>query len=304
MNISSTDFGNNFTYPWTSPNHDGKRFPEGPTPRVARIVAAVAYTGQVLPFQIPNALVNGSYTLSAEVPLVQCTKATDDDISMILDKLNGGEVAYTKSSFEYNATNKESHRIGYLALRESYFASKANNASVIEESMLIAQGPGRTGRGPVLVVLSKPTVDVIKCQLCNSTIGFTVESRSGIPKITVTDKELFPIDDENKTWENNDYVYTSFNMFFLEILKYVLGVVESNYDGFNWNVAASGLVRETNLATGRQWYDSIRDTTRLTGLDGGYITAEQMVRNTTFAHDFETLALNASLSLLSDPTLW
>jgi hypothetical protein len=71
---------------------------------------------------------------------------------------------------------------------------------------------------------------------------------------------------------------------------------------YSW-IDFSSSIKETNLALSRQWYDAIRNIS--TGiLKEGLMPSEPLVRNSTLIEDIEGSALNASLSLLNDPTIW
>ncbi|KAF2647353.1 hypothetical protein K491DRAFT_723503 [Lophiostoma macrostomum CBS 122681] len=294
MNISTLESANNFVYR----SSVTPIIKEGPVPivpvatsRVTRIVAAVAYTGQRLTFDLPPSLVNSSYRLEANVPSVKCTEDKTNQTRSALLNIPRTQYVWvttndTFSWFSHEGDEGPAGQFGYIA------AMNGLNWNTTEDNLGLSLSIG----------ILRPRETFLNCKLLNSTVSFTVQTQGGVGNIAEIETKSLP---DSETCAGEDwsaqahFPCVSYLTFFHELSLQFLGFLSSRYNDTDsitddWS---QGTATGTNLALGSQWLDMAKD------ISTSFQPSPGKVRNVTFAEDIENFALNASLSLLNDPSL-
>jgi hypothetical protein len=177
MNISSSDWGNDFTYPWTANKGGGQRQAESDTPRVARIINAVSTSGQILPFAVPSTIVNASYTIEASIPTIKCRKASPEAATYLVAALTAPSRPLD-SNFVFNFCDAQDSglctegAVAYAAIGgdETTRGGLQNLTYSFDDN----SGYDLASSGSMLVAVGMSSVDIFKCQVQNSSVQISV----------------------------------------------------------------------------------------------------------------------------------
>jgi hypothetical protein len=296
----------------------------GASPQLGRIVGEVAFTGRQQDLQPPVPQPNISYELQAFAPLVCCNSANSIAVSQIITMLmtlNGSSPpfpypfpsdSFDNQTFNWSVNTSEGPAYGGVA----YFAIVPvlqyfpDNPADELAWWTGAQGISMLSHleGQILVAILALTggainemkMEFISCQLYNSSLTVQVDFTNNVSSTTVV---------ENK-WMNDLYetdgtaISDAYFAFFQQISENVVGSV-------SWWVDSSGaphyypslLLMNTNLGLSSQIYNMNQRIMKEIN-KGNQTYSEDSVRNISFAQNIEDFALNSSLSLLSDATLW
>jgi hypothetical protein len=138
-------------------------------------------------------------------------------------------------------------------------------------------------------------------------VSFTAQSIQGSTSqlaITHIEKDFInEISDHCKPDSGQSFqpgVCQTYAYFFMELAKYIEGMfVSTGMYGTSSDISEGNAIN-TSLAQGRQW----REMASAMSVYGQERGIAPDIRNTTFAEDIENFALNASLSSMSEPSLW
>jgi hypothetical protein len=157
---------------------------------------------------------------------------------------------------------------------------------------------------------SQTPMEFINCHLCNSSLTVNVEFINQVSNITVIENKWMndlhspPFEAVTYGGYNNCTELYSYFGYLYEIGTYLLGFE-------SWWVDANGTpvtnedaeILNTHLATSSQVY-YMDNKIQLLSNKTTQTAAPDQVRNISFMQDIEDFALNSTLSLLSDTTLW
>lgn len=290
-------------------------FSQGPTVGLHRIIGAVAYHGERLPFQLPSVQPNISYYMESIVPLVRCDAASITDqrrfsLSIKNDTYQILTLNRTNDSMKWYATNSASAigywrgEIGYLALIEvlgnpSTSAPQYPNHTYVDRILFAIQKNPTTSD-------YKSDTEYLACELWNASLSFRVHARAGTPEITqITPYWLKRV--SSASLANSTIIDGRLNT--LSYLSYFNGLAQFMSGAVYWQTAggnrsrSEGRIGQTNLALGSQFYDMSLYMATMANLSG-QIAGKDLVRNASFRDDVEAFALNVSLSFLNDPAMW
>jgi hypothetical protein len=309
MNISSQENSTNFTLPWfLDPTFNFRILYNIPTAtsRVTRIISAVAHAGKRLSFELPPGLVNASYSLEANVPLVRCI---EDDVSVqteLVEMFKSMPGMDVNTTFNFNGWEwRDCHikkdcdygTLGYVAAMKYQTPMKYKTPPNLSYN---TTGVVDTDLGKeFLVAIITPQSTFLRCELYNSTLNFTVESQGGVASVVNVQRNYI----EKMIVNCISNPCLSFLTFLRGLTDHIVGIIgtSSSISFNNRGFWIEGIVANTNLALGAQWRDMV---TYQNDSEYEAARAPDFVRNTTFVEGLEDFALNASLSLLNDPSLW
>ena len=269
--------------------------------RFARIIAAVAYAGERLPINALHPLTNATYDLEAFMPLVRCDIGSSGARHFLharasnesLEKVMSGaykDAATVSPDFSYEAqpTKLDYTRHGVFGYIAAFNEPKDGSTAEL------------------FAGITRPNMTFMSCKAWNASVSYTAQSVPGsATQLSVTRVETKFI---NEMYEGCPRIAggsinaacETYPHFFRELANYVTGVlVTTSMYGMDVDIT-DGNVVNTLLAQGSQWKEMVRNVS----VYRQEAALSSRFRNTTFAQDIEELALNASLSTMSDPSLW
>jgi hypothetical protein len=291
------------------------------TPQLKSVAAMVAYGGNILSFDSPSPAPNSSYEVTSYAPLVRCRAANETEQSRLLkgatDMGFAPPLTTNHSTKWSSAADFNSGEIGYLAVYDEH-----NNVTLGEKYAVYDNVTDGEVKYPIydsiLVALQRKNTtskyqsdtEYISCSLWNSTLKFSiniVSGRSRVENITTTWEN--PInasvlyDDNYNT--SNPMAYLSY---FSAVTNYIIGrgqYITSNYSNTTDNFTMAGEVFGSTLSFNSQFRAMTMDiASHLDEELTPRITKSENLRNTSFSHDLEQLALNTSISLYRDSQFW
>jgi hypothetical protein len=286
-------------------------------------------TGQRQDLQPPTSQANMSYDLQAYVPLLRCSTANatvQSQITTMLMNLTGSE----GKTFSYPLTPKDFNNQTYhweIDMSDGEIQAKGDVGyfGVVPFSQRLGSSNNYTlapwwnntqsGKmelfllyGEIWFAIPKaPTpgnnathMEFINCQLYNSSLKFKVDFTDHVSNTTII--ENTPMNDIDTTGDALEF--DAYFALFQEMSTFLIGSVSWWVDTLGAAyLFPSADILDTNLATSSQVYYMNQRIMEDADVQNQTYAAEQ-VRNISFARDIEDFALNSSLSLLSDVTLW
>jgi hypothetical protein len=283
----------------------------GPSARLGRIISAVIASGGRLPFETPHSHLNTSYETEAFLPVLNCTTANStvcDDIVRFVNETRVANVQnVTTDSLKWmNSRIPASGEIGFLGLSyprtlEHYRSGLNwnNTQQTTNEFAFTIQ------RSPTDIAYQSDT-EFLSCEVWNATVSYKVETRNRIVSIGSVRRELLNRFDPVKSmvkyddWPGNGSPACS--GYTIGLAGYLLGYIGWTKD-MRTRLYSTGPLGATFLSTGAQYYNMNRNMNEA-GLVVSTLQNPSSVRNISFREDVEAFALNVSLSMTNDDSLW
>lgn len=308
----------------------------GTTPQLARLIGAVAMSGQPQALQAPNAGKNISYDLQAYVPLLRCGSANVTTKVKLIEMLLSAAIAptlrtpwvfrpeiFNNETFHWNGTRIYGYPtfwgdFGYFG--EVSFRDFNNTLSPWWNSTQTDGMRLEYHSGEVLIAIPEANTDITKpsliefisCQLYNASLIMNVNYINNVSSIAVIESKWINDVDVHTLWAlggGNGQGLMSYFAFLRELGTYIIGVVSwSQNGGIAPIINRNTQVLNTYMGTSTQVYYMDQKIGNLSGIvdqvgmDQASATAQ--LRNISFAQDLENFSLNSTLSLLSDDAFW
>jgi hypothetical protein len=280
----------------------------GPTPQLERIAGAVAYGGNILPFDSPSSKPNISYEVTAYAPLVRCQAANETEQFRLLKGASDWVLApplTSNNSAKWPTVDSfDSGEIGYLAVYDEHDNVTMEGVTALFDSVLLAiQRKNTTSE-------YQSDTEYISCRLWNATLGFsigTISGRSRVENITKIWQNQINADAYFDSSKINTSDPTAYGAYFAAVTKYVIGIgwyhtTQSRYDDY---ITMDGEVFGTTLSFNSQFRNMTMDmASHVASFVTPQIVNKENLRNTSFREDLEQLALNTSISLFTDSQFW
>lgn len=310
----------------------------GTTPRLARVIGAVAMSGQPQALQAPNAGTNISYNLQSYVPLLKCGSANATTkvklIEMLLSVANSSSMRtpwgtgfrpkiFNNETFHWNATGPKGSPtfygdIGYfgeVSLRgvNNTFSPWWNSTQADGLQLQVLSGE-------VLIAIPEANTDITKqslmefisCQIYNASLIINVNFINNVSSVRVIESKWINDVDVHTLWAlggEDGQGLMSYFAYLREMGNYIIGVVSwyqnSNVAGY---ISRSTEVLNSYIGTSAQVYYMDQKIGNLSGIVDQVTTdqasATAQLRNIPFTKDLENFSLNSTLSLLSDDAFW
>ena len=304
-NLSMSDafvLRNSAYLPWIS----------GPSARLGRIVNAVASSGSRLPFETPHSHLNTSYETEAFLPVLNCTAANNTVHDDILRFANETRVAavnnLTTDSLKWTNSKIPSYgEIGYLGLSYPRTLEKTplglnwNNTEQTTNEFAFA-----IQKRPTDVPYQSDT-EYLSCEVWNATVSYTVKTRNSVVGIENIHWELLNKYDPKDAWVNSSLSpgqgSPAYSGYTIGLASYLLGYVAWHRDRTRMSLDSTGRLDATSLSTGAQFYNMTRDMNQAIQIVNT-LQNPSSVRDISFREDVEAFALNVSLSMINDASLW
>lgn len=275
----------------------------GPTPQLAKVAGAVAFGGEILPFETPVPAPNISYDLSTYAPLVRCHAANQTEKSMLLDFASTQDFVMPNlkgnNTAKWDDPNMGTGEIGYLAVYDYYDNLTMGEPDASYDKILIALQRKNTTSG------NQSDTEYISCKLHVATIGFSVNitlGRSTVHSIAISDEKeyVYVYDLYDEITSESHYAY------FRAVTKYVVGMtyyVNTFTRAHDWHIL-NGDVFASTLSYNSQFNNMTMDMAAHVSGEHTRSVNNEKLRHTSFSQDVEQLALNSSISLFTDSQFW
>lgn len=296
-NISTNEWTNNFTF-HAETLKNGDQADVSLTSRVARIVAAVAYSGERLPFDTLSPATNASYNLQAFLPLVKCNP----------NSTSAREFLHARASNESMDTVWAGHPKNSSAVKPdfSYFYDEGPLSYPHSGVYGYIATLNKTSKDHIPTELfagiTKPSMTFLTCTIWNASVSYTVQTMPGsTTQLVVKQVETtFTNELRNGCKKFNSGTCQTYAYFFKELASYIQGLRAAAAHYSSYLIISDGNVENTILIQGVEWVEMVKNMSNIRR----ETVPLSKIRNTTFAEDIENFALNASLSTMSDPSLW
>ena len=149
--------------------------------------------------------------------------------------------------------------------------------------------------------------EYLSCELWNATVSYTVETRNTVVGIENVHWELLNKFDPKRARVNNELYpgigSPAYSGYSIGLASYLLGYVAWHKDNTRISLASTGRLDTTSLSTGAQYYNMTRDMNQAIQVVNT-LQNPSSVRDISFREDVEVFALNVSLSMINDASLW
>jgi len=280
----------------------------GPSARLGRIAGAVIASGERLSFETPNSHQNMSYETEAFLPVLNCATANSTIRRDVLRFVNDTDLANpinrTADSLKWlNDRVPMSGEIGFLGLSWPTWGSGWDWNNTQEDTSEFAFAIQRSSSDSP----HQSDTEYLLCEVWNATVAYTVRTRNGVVSIENIHRELLnkfeprlSIVPLNSGKGAGSPAYVGFS---LGLASYLLGYVAWNQDNTRHRFFSTGSLGTSSLSTGSQFYNMNRNMNEA-GLVISNLQNPSSVRNISFREDVEAFALNLSLSIINDASLW
>lgn len=265
---------------------------------------------------------NISYDLQFYAPLLKCAPANTTIQSRLVAMLEdeyvkahinpgGGGVDIDNQTFHWELPGSE----GDIA----YFGAMLLNDSFMgvvpwwDSSQTLYLAKPWTLLGQIWIALPSAATETndtgpnhmafIQCQLYNASLAANVNFTNHVSSITVIENKWV----NDIRWHDETLSYYLYMSYFMEIGSYLLGSLSwlNNTDSkppTTQTIDNMNLL-DTYLATSAQIYYMNKKITDWSGINR-HISPSNLVRNISLVKDIEDFALNSTLSMLGEASLW
>ena len=290
----------------------------GPSARMGRITSAVVGSGSRLPFDSPSSHQNTSYETQNFLPSLKCDTADSTVIEDVVKSVDGDLFSgvtniqnRTADSLNWNGDQYRGE-IGYLGLIYPRGLGYPN------PSLTWNNNQSASTNHYVFAIQRRPTdlehlsdTEYLSCVLWNASVSYTVKTRNGIVGIedihqdfvNEFDPRYAIVDTCRELPCSGGLGSPAYSGYSLALSSYLLGYVAWRQDDARSRYLSAGPIGTTALSTGEQFYNMTRNMNEASKTIGN-IQSPSNVRNITFREDIEAFALNVSLSILNDASLW
>jgi hypothetical protein len=268
-----------------------------------------------------------SYELQAFVPLLRCDPANatvQSNLTTMLMSVSGSEFPFTypltpgdfnNQTYDWEIKMEDGEMqakgdVGYFAAvpTQQYVGNNTNRTIApwwnstqngkmelytLTGEIWIAIPKANNGTG------NETQMDFINCHLYNSSLRFAVNFTDRVSNTTIIENQRVNDLEYEDSGVNDPYfaMFQEMSTFLIGSVSWMIDTLGSAYFYPNAELL------DTNLANSAQVYYMNQKITEEADVQNQTYAPEQ-IRNISFAQDIEDFALNSSLSILSDVTLW
>jgi hypothetical protein len=278
----------------------------GPTPQLRGVAGAVAFGREIPLFDPPSLAPNVSYAVTANSPLVRCQAANETEQSRLLiganqwvhaPPLTNNSAKWPSNTDTEDASEwRGSGELCYLAVYDQYDnVTMGQNDAKYDKIMVALQ------RRPTESEYQSDT-EYMSCSLWNATLSFSVNFTSGRSRVENVAITWHNQVDRFVPYNKDSFVpHEGYNAYFAAVAKYIVGIGHYNTTNSRNHdlVTTTGDVFASTLSYNSQFRNMTVNLTRR-GDSEPQIINNQNLRNTSFGHDLEELALNTTISLFAN----